>query len=133
MAMTKGEISGKHSNQFLICKKGLIPNENGWFLLDAKKSAPIYGLSEKGKQYYANLSNSNENGYAHEFAAKIECQLKVRIVSELFEMLYNNEFFSIWTTDAPLKYFDGCEYGYIVVFRVFRLKNIIEKSLMEKG
>lgn len=132
MAMTKGGISAKYPYQIIICKRTPISNENGLFLLDAKKSTSTYELSGTGKKYYADLLDNKASEYTHEFAARIDCQLKVKIVPELFEMLYKEGLFSIWTVDAPLKYFEGCETGYLVVFRVFRFKQSVRESLLEK-
>ncbi|HHW00192.1 MAG TPA: DEAD/DEAH box helicase family protein [Clostridiaceae bacterium] len=133
MAMTKGGVDAKYPYQILICKKNPIPNENGLFLLDAKKSSSIYDLSVEGKKYYSRLTDYKENNYILEFVARIDQQFKVRIIPELFKRLYEEGLFTIWSPEAPLKYFEGCEEGYLVVFRIFKLNKAVQESLLEKG
>jgi superfamily II DNA or RNA helicase/HKD family nuclease len=132
MAMTRGGVEVKYNYQILLCKKSPITNENGLFLLDAKKSASTYDLSATGKKYYSALTEK-ESDYIHEYAARIDSQLKIKIDPELFNQLYKKGFFSIWTPEAPLKYFEERETGYLVIFKVFKLKQPVSEKLLEKG
>lgn len=132
MAMTRGGVEAKYNYQILLCKKSPISNENGLFLLDAKKSASTYDLSATGKKYYSALTEK-ESDHIHEYAARIDSQLKIKINPELFNQLYKKGFFSIWTPEAPLKYFEKCETGYLVIFKVFKLKQPVSENLLEKG
>lgn len=132
MAITRGGVEAKYNYQILLCKKSPISNENGLFLLDAKKSASTYDLSATGKKYYSSLTDK-ESDYVQEYAARIDSQLKIKVDPELFNQLYEKGFFSIWTPEAPLKYFEGCETGYLVIFKVFKLKQPVSESFLEKG
>ncbi|HYE82310.1 MAG TPA: DEAD/DEAH box helicase family protein [Clostridia bacterium] len=132
MAMTTGGVEAKYNYQILSCKKSPISNENALFLLDAKKSAPIYDLSAIGKKYYLSLTDKL-SGYVQEYVARIDSQLKIKVNPQLFNQLYEEGLFSIWTPEAPLRYFEGCEIGYLVLYRVFMLKQIVSEDLLEKG
>lgn len=132
MAMTRGGVDAKYNYQVLICKKSPISNEKGLFLLDAKKSASTYDLSRIGKNYYKSLNEKNSE-YVQEYVARIDSQLKIKVNPELFNQLYEEGLFSIWTPEAPLKYFQGCEIGYLILFRVFKLEHTVPESLLVKG
>ncbi len=132
MAMTRGGVEAKYKYQVITCKKSPISNENGLFLLDAKKSAPTYNLSIIGKNYNESLTEKHSE-HEQEYAARIDSQLKVKVNPELFNQLYKEGLFPIWAPEAPLKYFEGCEIGYLVIFRVFKLNRIVSDGLLEKG
>lgn len=48
-------------------------------------------------------------------------------------MLEKTGFFSVWTNEAPYKYFNGAKEGYLILFRVYKIKNAIDEVLLEKG
>lgn len=130
-AMSYGKIPFKHSHQIILCKKSPIPeNRTGPFLLYAKRSGPDYRLSEIGVNYLNIISSKN---FSLNFIAYVDCQLKVRIIPELFKKLYEEGFFSIWHPEAPCKYFDVLKEGYLVIFRVYQIRDIISDQLLEKG
>lgn len=56
-----------------------------------QKSASTYDLSATGKKYYSALTEK-ESDYIHEYAARIDSQLKIKIDPELFNQLYKRVF-----------------------------------------
>lgn len=129
-AMTYGEIPGGYSHQIILCKKAPIPEKRKLFLLDSKKSQTIYELSESGKAYMNSISSKD---YNLEYAAFVDCQLKISITKEAFEKIFKEGFFPIWNPEAPVKYFEDEKEGYLAVFRVYKLSGPISESLLERG
>lgn len=129
-AMTIGELPGKNRFQIILCKKEKIPGERRAFLLDTKKSPSIYGLSDKGKEYFGKI---NKNNNELKYIAEIDDQLKIKVSRKLFQKLYDDDLFSIWKVDAPINYFNDNEYGYLIIFRVYEILTSIEEELLLKG
>lgn len=129
-AMTEGGIQSEYPFQIILCKRSPIPGRRNRFLLDAKKSDSQFELSDTGRDYNNKISAME---YEHNFAAVIDCQLKIKVEKELFEKICTDGFFSIWKPEAPVKYFEGLEEGYLVLFRVYRLRGRVDESLLKKG
>lgn len=129
VSMTMIDIPSGLKQQFLLCKKRPMKTDN-CYLLDMKKSNPTFPLSNIGEQI-----NELYKGKEFEltYVAFIDCQLKVKVDLQLFTYLSNGGYFSIWEPEAPLKYFDSRKYGYLVIFRVFKIEDIIPEALLEKG
>ena len=128
-AMTKGGLPNKYSHQFLICKKQPNINTTIPFLLDPKTKPTKYNLSKMGEWYQEKVS-------AEYFSLKhvgfIDLQIKIKINYKVFEDLAANHFFSVWDPSAPMEYFKNKKYGYLVVFRVYKIKKPIKDHLLSK-
>lgn len=130
-AMTYGDIPGAYSHQIMLCKKSKMPeNRRGPFLLDSKRSASAHKLSEAGYDYYDRIKNFK---YNLKYIAYIESEIKVKISLDLFEEITSAGFFPIWSPEAPYKYFNGQDEGYIVLFRVFEINTDIDENFLMKG
>lgn len=130
-SMTYGGLPLKNSHQFLLCKKTPFPDERaGPFLLDMKKSEPIYKLSKQGVKYFQSV---REKKYDLSYVGFVDFQVKVIICFDLFEKLSELGFFSIWDSEAPMKYFEKENEGFLVVFKVYLLEDVIAEELLEKG
>lgn len=127
--MTEGiSVYPKYAQVFL-CKRNAIPvtQIGSYYLLDTKKSSPIYKLSSLGEKVFHKLSTP-----ALKFVAKINCQLKINISKEIFEEL-NPDYFPVWMSESPYTYFNGQSIGHLVVFRVYEIESPINGLLLEKG
>lgn len=100
------------------------------FVLDAKRSDPIYQLSLTGVNYSNRISGRQ---YNLKYVAFVDIQLKIKISIELFSMLHDKGFFSIWNPEAPYKYFEGFKEGYLVIFRVYEINKSIPEDLLAQG
>ncbi|MFW6026910.1 MAG: HNH endonuclease [Candidatus Woesearchaeota archaeon] len=130
-AMTLGSLIGDYSHQIILCKKTIIPGENtGPFLLDAKKTKPNYPLSDLGKKY---SEKTKKTKYNLKYISYVDTYLKIEINHEVFDLLHEKHFFSIWDPEAPLSYFKDKNEGYIVLFRVYEIQNTIPEKLLKKG
>lgn len=129
-AMTEGNLPSRYSNQILICKKQSIPENRRIFLLDAKRTTTIYMLSKFGEKYMDSIKNID---YNHNYVAIVDSQIKIKVSREIFEALNLEGFFSIWEPDSPVKYFENQSEGYIVLFRVYKIKDNIDEEILENG
>lgn len=115
----------------MLCKKKALPKDRkGPFLLDPKHSDPVHELSKQGLEYSKKIDNIK---FILRYAAYIDAEIKVKISIDLFKLLADAGFFSNWTHEAPYKYFNGMKEGYIVLFRVFQIKDEIYDNLLERG
>lgn len=127
--MTEGiSVYPKYAQVFL-CKRHALPNTqtDNYYILDSKKSSPIYELSNFGKEVTQQLSVPELK-----YIAKIDCQLRVNVTKKLFANL-NPDYFPVWTPESPYVYFNGQSIGHLAVFRVFEIENPINEQLLEKG
>lgn len=130
-AMTHGKFGADNNIQILICKKKPLPdNRLGPFLLDCKKSLPVYKLSDTGIDYQTRIYSRKLD---LRYIAYVDCQIEVKIEYKLFEMLSNHKYFSIWDPSAPMKYFEGFIKGYLVLLRVYEIIDIISDNYLDKG
>lgn len=127
--MTEGVSAYPKYAQVFLCKRNSIPEtqKDGYFLLDAKKSYPIYEMTDFGQNIVGGIDLPQAN-----YVAKVNCQLKINVSKEIFINL-NTDYFPVWKPEAPKKYLDGITTGYLVVFRVYSIKELIDISLLEKG
>lgn len=130
LAMTDGKVPAKHSHQVILCKKSPIPDKRKIFLLDAKKSEAQYKLSDAGNEYLSTISTRE---YRLNYVSYIDSQIKVPVSRELFEILKDEGYFSIWEPDAPVNYFADLKEGYLVLFRVYRIRDAVDEELLEDG
>lgn len=130
-AMTYGKINSKMPYQIMLCKKEPF-NENrmGPFILDTKKSSTNFQLSSIGCSYLNDIENKE---YMLKFIAFVDEQIKININKDLFNKICKNGFFQIWNPEGPMKYFQGKQEGYIILFRVYELEKPIDENLIEKG
>ena len=130
-AMTYGNINSKMPYQIMLCKKEPFKkNRMGPFILDTKKSSTNFQLSSIGSSYLKDIENKN---YMPKFIAFVDEQIKININKDLFDKICKNGFFQIWNPEGPMKYFEGKQEGYIILFRVYELENPIDENLLEKG
>lgn len=131
-AMTYGGVGTIYTHQFLLCKKTQFPKsgKNNLFLLDSKRSLPQYKLSDIGRKY---LSSISDRVFELKYIALVDCNIKVRISIELFNVLYDKGYFSVWNPKAPLQYFDGKEEGYLLICKVYKCNNSVEDRLIKRG
>jgi superfamily II DNA or RNA helicase len=129
-AMTHGGLAGNFSHQIMICKKKPFPENRKVFVLDCKKSKSIYGLSQMGKDYYEVIKDED---FGLDYVAIIDDQIKIKPSLELFERLREEGLFGVWEAEAPFKYFKGEEEGYLILFRVYKLRESVPVELLEKG
>lgn len=130
-AMTLGNESYRASHQIMLCKKNAIPeNRFGPYLLDAKKSSPNFALSPVGKEYRNSLE---EIDIELNHIAFIDSQIKIIPRMGLFNALCNEGYFSIWDPAAPMSYFGELQEVYLVLFRVYKISESINESLLYHG
>lgn len=127
--MTEGMSVYPKYAQVFLCKRNALPNtqKDSYYLLDAKKSSPIYEMTSFGQRVLERINVPNLK-----YIAKVDYQLKIVIYKEVFEDL-NPYYFPIWTPESPYNYFTGQSIGYLVVFRVYEIENPINDILLEKG
>lgn len=129
--MTYGNINSKMPYQIMLCKKEPFKeNRMGPFILDTKKSSTNFPLSSIGCNYLKNIENKE---YILKFIAFVDKQIKINISKELFDNICKNGFFQIWNPEGSMKYFEGKQEGYIILFRVYELEKPIDENLLEKG
>lgn len=129
-AMTYGEINSKVPYQIMLCKKKEFNvNRRGPFLLDTKKSSSNFKLSSIGTSYLKNIENMK---YDLKFIAFVDEQIKIKINENLIDNICQN-FFPLWDSKEPLKYFEGNLEGYIILFRVYEIEESISEELLDKG
>lgn len=127
-AMTKGANYLKYNYEVMLCKKKKLPQRP--YLLDVKKSNSSFSLSQKGRDYQNFIKDES---FKLKYVAFIDSYIKIKVKDSLFKNLYKNELFSTWIPNAPIEYFKGIDEGYIIIFRVYELKNEIDEKLLEKG
>jgi len=127
--MTEGISAYPKYAQVFLCKRNALPNtqKESYYLLDSKKSPPNYELSNFGKKITEQLKTPELK-----FAAKVDSQLKVNVSRKIFEDL-NPDYFPVWAPESPYNYFSGQSFGYLVVFRVYEIRNPVDTILLEKG
>jgi len=129
-AMTRGGLPNKYSHQFMICKKQPNINPDTPFLLDSKKTkSPKFKLSKLGEWYHEKVSGDY---LPLTYVGFIDLQIKIAIDQQVFIDLADNHFFSVWDSSAPMEFFKGKQFGYLLVFKVYEIKKEIEESLLSK-
>lgn len=117
--------------QIFLCKKSTLPaNRVGPFVLDVKASAPKYELSEKGKALQEMISGKK---HQHDYIAFIDSFIKFAVNKDVFVKLCSNGWFDIWEPQAPFRYFEDREVGYLMVLRVYKLKGVVPECLLDRG
>lgn len=127
--MTKGVSEYPKYSQVFLCKRNVIPEtqKDGYYLLDAKKSSPIYEMSDFGQKIIEGLDVLQAK-----YVAKVNCQLKINVSKDIFADL-NADYFPVWKPEAPKNYFEGITTGYLVIFRVYEITEPFNTALLEKG
>ena len=131
-AMAQGGLPNEYFHQILICKKTPLKNKEGIpFLLDQKQTkSSRFNLSKIGEWYYEKVRSEI---LPLKYVAFIDLQIEIKVSYETFKELSENNFFSVWSPTAPLRYFNNHKTGYLVVFRVYEIKTPIKGHLLEKG
>lgn len=130
-AMTYGDIPTVNNKQIMICKKKKFAADRlGPFLLDPKISKPVYIKLKIGMQYEVQIQSKK---FELKYIAFIEDQIEIRPSLTLFQELKLKGIFSLWEPEAPFKYFEGHERGYLILFRVYELGKEVNESFLEKG
>lgn len=130
-AMTYGEIPTLKYKQIMICKKKKFSKDKlGPFLLDPKRSKATYIKSEIGKQYEQHIEHKI---FGMKYIAFVEEQIEIKPSLALFKRLKEKGLFSLWEEEVPFKYFTGCEKGYLVLFRVYKIEQVTDETILEKG
>jgi predicted restriction endonuclease len=119
-AMTHGGLNNQNSYQIFICKKEPI-TDRPYLLVCNKKTK--YKLSKEGSFYLNKIKRVEFN---HNYIAVIDCQIKIRITSKVFQELAKNNLFSVWEPSEPIKYFENMYQGYLVIFRVYKIDTSFE-------
>lgn len=127
-SMVEGTDYLKYKYEIMLCKKQKLPARP--YLLDIKKSNSTFALSESGRGYQNKVKDKD---LPLKYIAYIDSYIKIKVDEKLFESLYNNGLFSTWIPEGPMKYFKGCEEGYITLFRVYELKSEVDERLLERG
>lgn len=102
----------------------------GPFLLDPKRSETSYELSIKGNIYRNYIDNQK---FELEYVAYIDSYIKFEVTIDILDKICKQGFFEIWDPIAPYNYFEGLEYGYLVIFRVYKIKDTVPEILLTKG
>ena len=126
--MVEGTDYLKYKYEIMLCKKQKLPSRP--YLLDVKKSNSSFALSESGRDYQNKVKDKD---LPLKYIAYIDSYIKIKVDEKLFESLYNNGLFSTWIPEGTMKYFKGCEEGYITLFRVYELKSEVDERLLERG
>jgi len=111
-------------------QKSELPDSLDPFILDIKSSNPQYKLSSKGNDLLSLISSKE---YSFNYLAFIDSYIQFKVTETTFEKLCNNGYFDIWEPGAPLKYFEGKDIGYLMLLRVYKLKESIPNNLLDKG
>ncbi|MDO9536148.1 MAG: hypothetical protein Q7J85_12675 [Bacillota bacterium] len=118
-------------HQIFLCKKSVLPDDRiGPFVLDIKSSNPQYELSNKGECLLAFISSKQ---YSFNYAAYIDCYIEFKVSDNVFKELCTKGYFDIWEPGAPMKYFEGRSTGYLMVLRVYKLRQSVPEILQERG
>lgn len=129
-AMTHGASFLKNGSLIMLCKKAMLPKGRvGPFLLTPKKTLG-YVLSDEGEVFERGISSKE---FPLKFIAFIDSYIKIKINKEVFNTLNSKGFFSMWNSKSPIKYFNGKATGYLVLFRVFSIKNQIKDEIINSG
>ena len=126
--MVEGTDYLKYKYEIMLCKKQKLPSRP--YLLDVKKSNSSFALSESGRDYQNKVKDKD---LPLKYIAYIDSYIKIKVDEKLFESLYNNGLFSTWIPEGPMKYFRGCEEGYITLFRIYELRSEVDERLLERG
>ena len=126
--MVEGTDYLKYKYEIMLCKKQKLPARP--YLLDVKKSNSTFALSENGRAYQNKVKDKD---LPLKYIAYIDSYIKIKVDEKLFESLYNNGLFSTWIPEGPMKYFRGCEEGYITLFRIYELRSEVDERLLERG
>ena len=127
-SMVQGTDYLKYKYEIMLCKKQKLPARP--YLLDVKKSNSTFALSENGRAYQNKVKDKD---LPLKYIAYIDSYIKIKVDEKLFESLYNNGLFSTWIPEGPMKYFRGCEEGYITLFRIYELRSEVDERLLERG
>lgn len=131
LAMTEGGFPVGNSHQIMLCKrKRFLDNRIGPFLLDAKKGKSRFKMSNHGLNYSESI-DFKENTL--KYIAYVESQIQIKIDINLFNDLYENGIFCIWDPQGPLEYFNGLKSGYIILFRVYEISDMVNSDLLTQG
>ncbi|MHB1153517.1 MAG: hypothetical protein ACYCWE_15315 [Eubacteriales bacterium] len=127
--MTEGAVLYPDNAQIFLCKKEMISEnvKKDPVLLDSKKTDANYKLSVFGLVIKDKIDST-----VGLYAAEIDTEIKINIDANIIKEL-TRKHFRVWDDSAPLKYFDGLNSGYIVIFRVYRLKNKVNEDFLRKG
>lgn len=118
-------------HQIFLCKKSTLPEDRiGPFVLDVKASDPKYPLSDKGKTMQKWLSTRS---HRHNHIAYIDSYIKFAVTKDVFVRLCSGGWFDIWEPQAPFQYFEGRDIGYLMVLRVYKIKEAVPECLLDRG
>lgn len=87
-------------------------------------------MSIYGERYNDHIGDLN---YSLEYVAYIDSYIKFKVTKEILESLCSKGFFNIWDPIAPFNYFEGSEFGYLLLLRVYKIKELIPDYLLDKG
>jgi 5-methylcytosine-specific restriction endonuclease McrA len=128
LSLTYGKVENEF-HEIFICKKENQLRENMPYVFDVKKSEPRYKLSDKGNNYQRSMINYQ---YKYNYIGYLYSDIIIKVSKHIFEVLNDNNYFSIWDPDSPVEYFNSTE-GHLIVFRVFEIDRNIEESYLSKG
>lgn len=118
-------------HQIFLCKKTTLSEDRvGPFILDVKASAPKYELSAKGKALQKMISGRS---HQHNHIAYIDSYIKFDVTGDVLVKLCSDGWFDIWEPQAPFQYFEGRKIGYLMVLRVYKLKEAVPECLLDRG
>lgn len=104
------------------------PKNATQFLLDAKRSKPIYPLSELGRAYSHIL---NEAQFPLQYTITVDQCIQVPAKYEVFSALCAEGWLSLWQPAAPLRYFAGRAQATLILVRVGRLSKEVAVQVLD--
>jgi len=128
-AMTYGYFDFGLEHQIILCKKTPLEPAVPYILIP-KQTLPEFRLSDFGHKYQRFVRRKD---FRTEYICYVESNLPIRVDPKLFQELAKEGFFSIWHPEAPLKYFDDQEEGYLALFKVYRIRKPIKDYLLKKA
>ena len=115
--------------QILLCKrkinKHLIDDEP--FILYPKKTEPKYEKSPLGNRYSAFIEGRE---YKLQYLTMIDSIYFITVRQSIFEELYQQQYFPLWTPLTSFQYYKSNPRGYIILFRVFKFAEELDKKLI---